>query len=100
MKRTRSQSTEAASSKKKTRREPMAEVPSKRISPLIVNPEPIHEGSEVPLHPRSRRTKALAVVTAEALHEEVIERQATGGNFVLASVPTKTALSSSFQSQE
>ena len=45
-----------------------------------VDPEPIHAGSEededseIPLHPRSHRTKGPAVVTIEELSEEVTER--------------------------
>ena len=39
------------------------------------------------------------MITVEELSEEVIERQATGGNFVLTPVPTKIAPSGSLQSQ-
>ena len=84
--------------------ESLSEVPSKGISILVVNPEPIHvsseedEGFEIPLHPRSRRTEGPAVITAEALPEEVTERQATGGDSVPISIPTRTAPSSYFQS--
>ena len=46
MKRTRSQSTEAGLSKKKTRPESVTEVPSKGISSLVVDLEPVHAGSE------------------------------------------------------
>jgi len=102
---TRSQSIEAGSSKKTTRRESVAEIPSEGISILVVNLVLIHasseedEGSEILLHPRRCRIKGLIVVIIEALLEEVTGRQATGGDFVLAPVPTKTAPSGSFQSQ-
>ena len=104
-KRTRPQSTEADSSKKKTRRESVAKVPSKGTSSLAVYPEPVHasskvdEGPKVPLLPRSRRIKSPAVVTTEALLGGVTERQTTGGDSVSASVPTKTIPSSFFPSQ-
>ena len=80
----------------------MAETPSKGISTLVVDPEPIHAGSEenenseIPLHPRSYQRKDPAVVTVEELSEEVIERKVTGGDSVLAPVPAKIAPSSSF----
>ena len=80
MKRTRSQSTEAGSSKKKTRREPVIEVPSRETSSLAIDPEPIHayseedEDSEVPLLLRSCRIKGTAVITMEAFPAEVIVR--------------------------
>ena len=69
MKRTRSQSTKAGSSQKKSRWEPVAEAPSKGISTSRVDPEPIHAGSkededfEIPLRPN----KGLVVVTIEEL---------------------------------
>ena len=51
----------------------MVKVLSKGISSSVVDPEPVHVGSEkdegpkVPLLPRSCRSKGPAVVTAEAL---------------------------------
>jgi len=70
-KRTWSQSTEAGSSQKKTWWEPVAEAPSKGTSTSRVEPEPTYVGSEededseIPLRPRSHRTKGPAVVTIE-----------------------------------
>ena len=64
----------------------MAEAPFKGISTLGVDPEPIYAASkededfEIPLHLRNSRTKGPAVVTVEELSEEVIERQANGGD--------------------
>ena len=46
MKRTRSQSTKAGSSKYMTQREPMTEFPSKGNSSLAINLELVHIGSE------------------------------------------------------
>ena len=72
MKRTRSQSTKPSSSKKKTRRESVAEVPSKGISSLAIDPEHVHagseedEGSEICLLLRNHRTNGPVVLTVEA----------------------------------
>jgi len=72
---------------------------------LAIDPELVHagseedEGTEVPLLPRSHRTKGPAVVMTEALLGEVTERQTTRGDSSSAPVPTKVVPSSSFQSQ-
>ena len=77
----------------------MAEAPSKGISMSIVDPEPIHAGSEededfnIPLHLRSRQTKGPVVVTVEELSEEAIEKQADES--MPALVPAKIAPSGS-----
>ena len=81
----------------------MAEAPSKGISTLGVDPQPIHAGfkededSEIPLHPKSSWTKGPAVVTVKELSEKVIERQTTGGDSMPAPVPAKIALLGSLQ---
>jgi len=70
-----------------------------------VDPELVHasseedEDSEIPLHPRSRQFKGLAVITAEKLPEGVTKRQATGADSMPAPVSTKIAPSVSLQNQ-
>ena len=54
---------------------------------------------EIPLHPRSRRTKGPTVVTVEKLSEKVTERQATRDESVPVPEPAKVAFSGSLQSQ-
>ena len=100
---TRSQSTKAGSSKKKTRREPVIEVPFRGTSSLAMDPEPNHagseedEGSEVPLLSRSCRTKGPTVITTKALSMEVMGGQTSGGKPV--PLFTEVVPSSSFQVQ-
>jgi len=78
-KRTRSSSTEAGSSKKKTRRELATEILSQGTSSLAVDSEFVQVGlpdedSVVPLFSRSHRTEGPVVITAEAEQMEVTER--------------------------
>ena len=100
---TQSQSTEAGSSKKKTRREPVIEVLSRKTSVLAIDPESIHAGSkkdeysEVPLFLRSRLTKGPTVITTEALPVKVTGRQASRGKPVSLSI--EAVPSGSFQGQ-
>ena len=71
-KHTRSQSTKAGSSEKKTQQEPVIEVPSRGTSSLAIDPEHVHAGSEededseIPLLSRSGRTKGPAVILTKA----------------------------------
>ena len=84
----------------------MAEAPSKGTSTSGVKPEPTHtsseedEDSEIPLCPRSRRTKGPAVDTVEGLSEETVKRQLTGDESVPTLVSTRIASIGSLQSQE
>jgi len=76
VKRTRSLSTEASSSQEKIGWKPIAEAPLKGTSMSRVKPEPTHAGSEededseIPLCPRSHRTKGSAVVSVRELLEK------------------------------
>ena len=75
-----SQSIEAGSSKKKTHREPLIEVPSWGTSSLAIDPGPVQtcseedEDSEVPLLLRSRRTKGPPVITTETMPTKITRR--------------------------
>ena len=106
MKRTRPPSTDTGSSKKKTWREHVTEVPSQGTSLLAIDPELVHadsegdEGPEVPLLPRIRRTKGHTVIMIEISQGEVTERQTTDSNSLLAPVPVKAVSSSAFQHQK
>ena len=104
-KHTRYQSIEAGSSQKKTRREPMAEAPTKGTSTSGVDPKPVHigsnknEDSEIPLCLRIHWTKGPAVVMVEKLKDTAAKRKVTGDESVLTPVPTRFAPSDSLQSQ-
>jgi len=103
VKHTRSQSTKAGSSKKKTQRELVIKVSSEGTSSLAIDPEPVHEGSkededsEIPLLSRSHRTKGPAVISTEVLPVELTGRQTSGGEPV--SVSTEVVPSSFFLGQ-